>query len=371
MNKKSPLLPVGLYDLLPMEAERESKTVGHLLGVFSQFGYEQVSPPLLEFETNLLAGRGAALAGQTFRVLDPISHTMMGIRADMTLQVARIAVSRLANISRPSRLCYAGPILQSRSEPLRSERQLTQAGIELIGSDALAADAEIIIIAAESLASIGIRDISIDLNLPGLVGELCPEARDNPALQTQIKDAVMRKSTEMIAALPIANSRLLASLSESAGPADKVLAAMQKLRLPHADSLRGLIAHIKKNCPNLILTIDPIEYHGFDYHDGISFSIFAKGLRHDLGRGGRYKVEGEHATGFTIYVTHLLRLLPETQNKKKHVLIPQDISFSNVQDLHKQGIITLYALTNDLQKEAKSLNISAMYSTKSGKLETI
>lgn len=368
MKKKTPLLPSGFYDLLPPDASLESHAIAELLRSFSSFGYEQVSPPLMEFETSLLSDRWEELSKQTFRILDPVSHEMMGIRTDMTSQVGRIAVSRLASQPKPVRLCYAGPILQSQPEPLRNERQLTQAGIELIGSDALQSDAEVIIVAAESLSAIGIKDISIDINLPGLVGQLCPEAHGNSALQSQIKDAVMHKNTEVISSLPIATRDTLVELINVAGPVDKALAALKKLKVPQAAMISDLITRIAKSCPKLKVTLDPIEFRGFDYHSGISFSIFAKGLRHELGRGGRYKVGNEDATGFTIYVTHLLKLLPQA-SKSKTAIVEADENADTLRALHKQGWTTVYALTSNVSKEAKALGIG--FKLVKGKIEKI
>lgn len=354
-------MPSGLYDLLPPDAGKESYAVAQLLATVASFGYEQVSPPLMEFEASLLNGRGKELSDQTFRVLDPLAHEMMGIRADMTLQVARIASSRLAMMPRPLRLCYAGQILQSKAEALHSERQLTQAGAELIGSDAINADAEIIIIAAEALAQLGIEDISVDINLPGLVGELCPEAKDNTVLQAKIKNAVMQKNTDMVAQLPITNNKVLAALLEAAGPVEKALAVLEKFKIAQAAVIHNLVERVSKNCLKVKLTLDPIEYRGFDYHSGISFSIFAKGLRHELGRGGRYMVDGESATGFTIYVTHLLPLLP-SMSQSKYVMVTQDAGTLALRDLRAKGWTTVYALTDNLQKEAGALGIKSQLS---------
>lgn len=127
------LLPAGCYDVLPPFARQESELSAGLLSTFESFGYEQVSPPLIEYSESLLSGRGAALASQIFRLMDPDAHKVMGLRADITLQIARIATSRLAEAPRPLRLCYHGLILRMKGEQLKSDRQLRQAGIELIG----------------------------------------------------------------------------------------------------------------------------------------------------------------------------------------------------------------------------------------------
>jgi ATP phosphoribosyltransferase regulatory subunit len=355
MTKKSPLLPPGFYDLLPPDAAKEFQARAKLLSVFAAFGYEQVTPPLMEFETSLLAARGEDLSGQTFRVLDPLSQNMIGIRSDMTLQVGRIAASRLAS-KETLRLCYAGAILKSRPEPLRTERQLTQAGVELIGSDSLQADAEVIIIAAEALAALGIEDISIDINLPGLAGELCPEARNDAALRAKVKNAIQRKDTDMLASLPIVKGKLMATLINAAGPMEKALHALKGVKLAQIEEVKLLAKRIAKTCPKLSLTFDPMEYRGFDYHSGIGFSIFSRRLRHELGRGGRYMVGGEQATGFTIYVTYLLSLLPALKENKV-VMIDEDAAATVIRKLHKEGWTTLHALTDNPRREAKKLGI--------------
>lgn len=361
MKEKNPLLlPSGLYDLLPPDARMESDALARLLACFESFGYAQVSPPLLEFETSLLSGRGEALASQTFRVMDPMAQAMMGFRPDMTLQVARIATSRLNTAARPLRLCYAGPILQIRPDPLKSERQLTQAGIELIGTDSPNADAEVMTVAAEALMALDIRDISIDINLPGLLIELCPEAQGDPVLRVRIRDAVQRRDAATIAQLPVKRSAMLASLIETAGPVEKTLELLKKASSTQTETLKGVVDILKKNCPQVTFTLDPLEYRGFDYHQGIGFSIFARGLRHEVGRGGRYLTERDNATGFTLYVTHLLRLLAPPKEKKR-ILVPQEAPIDALHKLRAEGWVTLGSLTDKPREEAKHLGCSHIF----------
>ena len=170
------LLPAGLRDLLPPDAETEASAVEALMDVFAAHGYQRVKPPLLEFEDSLLAGSGAAVADQTFRLMDPDSQRMMGLRADTTPQVARIATTRLAGAPRPLRLSYAGQCLRVRGTQLAPDRQIAQAGIELIGCDSPDADAEIVLVAAEALAALGLTRVSFDLTLPMLTPTLLDEA---------------------------------------------------------------------------------------------------------------------------------------------------------------------------------------------------
>src|SRR6516165_2207087 len=157
------LLPSGLRDVLPPEAELEARSVAAIMECFAAHGYERVEPPLLEFEDSLFASSGAATADQAFRLMDPESQRMMALRADTTPQIARLAATRLANIPRPLRLAYSGQCLRIRGTHLQPERQIAQAGIELIGNDTAEADAEIILTAVEALAAVGLSNLSVDL----------------------------------------------------------------------------------------------------------------------------------------------------------------------------------------------------------------
>ena len=168
------LLPEGLHDDLPPGAGHEAETIERLVRHFAGYGYERVKPPLVEFEDSLLSGPGAGLARHMFRLMDPISQRMMGLRPDITPQVARIATTRLAGRARPLRLCYSGQVLRVRGSQLRPERQFAQAGAELIGAGSTEADAEVVLLAAEALAAVGVAGLTVDLTVPALVLLLGP-----------------------------------------------------------------------------------------------------------------------------------------------------------------------------------------------------
>src|SRR5690606_12565941 len=184
------LLPAGLRDVLPPDAAFESAVGQQLLAIFARSGYEQVNPPLVEFEDSFLSGAGAALARDTFRVMDPVSQRMMVVRSDMTPQVARIGTTRLRRSPRPLRLAHAGQVLRVKGSQLRPQRQFRQAGCELIGSDAIAADAEVLLLAAEALAELGVGDLTIDLNLPTLVPAIVTEIGITGPALTRLKAAL-------------------------------------------------------------------------------------------------------------------------------------------------------------------------------------
>src|SRR5262245_52394601 len=174
------LLPAGLRDLLPPDAAFEAQVVEKLIACFAAHGYERVEAPLVEFEDGLLSGAGAAMAADTFRLMDPVSQRMMGLRADITPQIARIAATRLRNAPRPLRLSYAGEVMRVKGTQLRPERQFGQVGVELLGAETAEADAEMVLMAVDALAHVGVLHMTVDLTVPLLVpslGTLSPELR--------------------------------------------------------------------------------------------------------------------------------------------------------------------------------------------------
>jgi ATP phosphoribosyltransferase regulatory subunit len=316
------LLPAGLHDLLPPDAEREAALVEHAMGVFRAHGYERVKPPLVEFEESLLSGVGKAWSLQTFRLLDPESQRMMGVRADMTLQVARLAVTRLLNAPRPLRLCYAGEVLRVGGAQLSPERQFRQIGCELIGSLDAAADAEIVLLAATALIELGVRGLSIDLNLPTLVPAIFAAFGIAGDDDRQLAAALAHRDTAIVGAAPKAGPLLLALL-DVAGPADVAIEKLSRIALPaEAESSRTRLIEtvrlIRLAAPDLKLTIDPLERQGFEYQTGLSFTLFARGARRELGRGGRYRIGGERRTeprgepavGFSLFADAILNAAP-------------------------------------------------------------
>jgi ATP phosphoribosyltransferase regulatory subunit len=366
------LLPAGLYDLLPPEAEIEAEVTGRLMAVLAAHGYERVKPPLVEFEETLLSGAGAAMASDTFRTMDPQSHRMIGVRADMTPQVARIAATRLSHKPRPLRLSYAGQVLRVTGSQMRPERQVGQAGAELIGaSDGPAADVEAIAVAGEALALVGVPDLSVDLTMPTLVpviAEAYGIAGDRAAA---LRAALDRKDAAAVAHLAGEAGELLARLLASAGAAAATRAALDRLDLPEPARqerarLGAVLDGLAAAAPALKVTVDPVENRGFEYHSGISFTFFARvdpslGPLGELGRGGRYQAGDpaapEPATGFTLYTDTILRTLPPPPPPRRRLLVPPDTDRSRAAALRADGWTTVAALlpAADWRQEARRL----------------
>jgi ATP phosphoribosyltransferase regulatory subunit len=355
------LLPAGLRDLLPPDAETEASAVEALMDVFAAHGYQRVKPPLLEFEDSLLAGSGAAVAEQTFRLMDPDSQRMMGLRADTTPQVARIATTRLVNAPRPLRLSYAGQCLRVRGSQIAPDRQVAQAGIELIGHDSPDADAEIILVAAEALAAIGLSRISFDLTLPMLAPTLMDEAGITGVARNALARALDRKDAAEVAAHGGSLAPVLTELLLASGPADRALATLSAVvrgsrGCSLASRLADAVAAIRTRNESLRLTNDPVEFRGFRYENGVSVSIFAPGKHEVLGRGGRYVCgDGEPATGLTLFPDAILRAAPRRQARER-VFVPTGSSQAEAAALRREGYATVAALepaVDDLVEAAR------------------
>ncbi len=310
------LLPAGLQDILPPAAAFEAETVERLLAVFGAHGYERVKPPLIEFEDNLLSGPGASMSPHSFRLMDPVTHRMLALRADMTLQVARIAATRLRNAPRPLRLGYAGQVLRVKGSQLRPERQFGQVGFELIGAPSAAADAEAVLLAAESLAAIGIHELSIDLNLPVLAPAVASALGLEAETTATLVAALDRKDAAAVEEAAGRHAPLFVALLAAMGPAPRAMERLGRLDLPESAAsgrarLADVVGLIRAAAPDLALTVDPAEHRGLEYHTGVGFTVFARRVRGELGRGGHYvSGKGEASTGCTLYTDTLLRALP-------------------------------------------------------------
>jgi ATP phosphoribosyltransferase regulatory subunit len=370
----SALLPAGLRDVLPPDAAHEAGIVERLVACFAGHGYQRVKPPLIEFEESLLGRTNNGLATETFRLMDPVSQRMMGLRSDFTMQVARIATARLRKAPRPLRLCYAGDVLRVKGAQLRPERQFTQIGFELIGALGAPADSEAVLLAAEALQGLGIKRLSVDLTSPMLVPMICAGLGVEPGRGPRsLRGALDRKDAAAVAAAAGVHGKLFARLLGAAGPAKRALATLRALDLPEAaraeaDRLDQVTARVVEANPDLQLTIDPVENRGFEYHTGISFTLFAAGVRGELGSGGRYRAgfgdtgEGEPATGATLYLETIVRALPAPEDKPR-LFLPCGAPVRVSRQLRADGWIVVAGLDTvaDARAEAKRLGCSHVW----------
>jgi len=371
-NNNPALLPAGLRDLLPPDAETEAAAVQTLMDTFAAHGYERVKPPLLEFEDSLLAGSGAAVSEQTFRLMDPDSQRMMGLRADTTPQVARIATTRLANAPRPLRLSYAGQCLRVRGTQLAPDRQVAQAGIELIGCDSPAADAEVVLVGWEALVSLGLERMSFDLTLPTLAPALFDDAGIMGPQRAALARALDRKDAASVTRhggrlAPVLNELLLAS-----GAADRALAALHSVSFPAsarrlAQRLADTVAEIRAHAPAIRLTIDPVEFRGFRYETGVCVTVYAPGRHQELGRGGRYLCgETEPAIGLTLFPDALLRAAPPRPSRPR-VFLPPGHDRTVAAGLRRDGFATVAALADHADVDAEAHRMQCTHILRDGR----
>jgi ATP phosphoribosyltransferase regulatory subunit len=294
---------------------------------------------------------------------------MIAMRADMTPQIARIAGTRLAHLERPLRLSYAGQVLRVQGSQIRPERQVGQAGAELIGAEGPAADVEVIAVAGEALAAVGVPNLSVDITLPTLVPAIAEAYGITGKRVVALREALDHKDAAEVASLSGEAGALLSRLVAMAGLAASARTALDGLKLPprasdERDRLGAVLDGLAAAMPGLTVTIDPVENRGFEYHSGISFAFFARvgrerGPLGELGRGGRYfagaPVAPEPATGFTLYTDMILRTLPEAGTTRR-VLVPHGAEAAAAA-LRAEGWITIAALspTADWHGEARRL----------------
>jgi ATP phosphoribosyltransferase regulatory subunit len=353
------LLPEGLRDLLPPAAEAEAALAHQLMAVFAAHGHARVSPPLVEYEATLGSRLASPARRELLRFTDPVSQHTLALRSDITGQIGRIAVTRMASAPRPLRLSYLGPVLRVRGDQLSPERQSLQAGVEIIGTDHQAAALAVLRLAVEALTSLGITDLSLDLTLPDLVAHL--HAVGLPAGTATLPALQDLLDGKDIASLRAAGASAYQPLIAAAGPAATALprlhalattlppaaAAVLSTRLGPLSALIQTLAQI----PGLNLSLDPTERHGFEYQSWLGFSLFGAGLPYEIGRGGSYALvhpdgHTEPAIGFSLYLDGLV----ETgygHTPQRRLFCPADTSPEAAASLRAQGWATVTALSAD------------------------
>ncbi len=365
------LLPEGFRDRLPPQAEVAARVARAMIDVLASNGYARVAPAIAEFESGLAARSGGATRNQLLRFTDPVSGHTLALRGDITVQVGRIATTRLAEASRPLRLCYHGQVLRLRARQLRPEREIAQLGAELIGNDSVAAASEIVGVAIDALEAAGVRDITIDFTLPDLVETLAVEAL--PLVADQI-DAV-RSELDMKDAggLSALGADAYLPLLAATGPFAE---AVEKLRAIDAGGalasrIAGLEAIAEAVSGRATITLDPTERHGFEYQSWFGFTLFAKGYTAALGRGGTYaisKLDGttEVATGFSLYPDPLIEAVTE-ETENRRLFLPLGTLTSKAAQMRGEGWVTIAAL--DASDSAKALGCA--YVLENGRAEAV
>lgn len=320
------LLPENIADVLPSEARKIEELRRIILDKFQSYGYELVMPPLLEYLESLLAGAGADSDLRTFKLVDQLSGRTMGVRADMTTQVARID-AHLLNRESVTRLCYAGSVLHTRPSGLHATREPVQIGAEIYGHAGLESDAEIQELALASLALAGFTEVRLDLSHVGLLRAIIAEDPKAHANESDLYALLRAKDVSGLRAISAdyrADCRAaLLALPGLYGDASVLTRARDILpawpgivaALDELQSLVGLAGSAS-------VTIDLADLRGYQYESGVMFAIYVPGLPNAVARGGRYDHVGEAfgrarpATGFSMDLRELARLLPVAARKR-------------------------------------------------------
>jgi len=341
MNNDHWLLPEGIEELLPEDAEQIEWMRRRLLDFFSTWGYELVIPPFVEYIDSLLTGMGNDLELQTYKLIDQKNGRMMGIRADMTPQVARIDAHQLARLH-PARLCYIGTVLLTHAEDLSNARSLMQIGAELFGHAGLESDIETLSLMLAMLEQVGIDNIYVDLGHVGIFRGLAKQACLDEKQEAKLFDALQRKATPeidvLLRAFDIEKStkdmlRQLTWLnggSEIIQQARELLQPADKFVHQAINDLENIAVRVQKQNPGIQVHYDLAELRGYHYHTGMVFAAYQPGVGQAIAKGGRYDHIGEvfgrarPATGFSADLRTLMHFATNNSQPIFGIYAPAD-----------------------------------------------
>ncbi len=316
------LLPEYIEDILPAEAARIERLRREVLDLFEVHGYELVMPPLLEYVESLLTGTGHDLDLQTFKLVDQLSGRTLGVRADITPQVARID-AHLLNRSGVTRLCYAGSVLHTVPSGTNRTREPLQIGAELYGHAGIESDVEIQRLMMRALELAGLDALYLDIGHVGIFRSLVRRGRIERELESELFRAIQGKDLPALGELTRSLSRstreALLALPELYGGAEVLVAAAK--RLPAHDEITAALRDLKALSNALsdvarVRCFDLAELRGYHYHSGVVFAVYAEGQPYAIGRGGRYDEVGKAfgraraATGFSLDLREVAALGP-------------------------------------------------------------
>ena len=346
------LLPEGLEDRLPRSAAVAARVTRAALDVMDGHGYDRVQTPSIEFELSMASRMAGVRPRRMFRFVDPISLRTLAIRSDITVQVGRVAATRLADAPRPLRLCYAGQVVTIKGDGLDPTRERLQLGAELIGTDSVAAAAEVVAMAIEALRAAGATGVSVDFTLPDLVDTLAGKAL--PLDPDKIEAVRQELDAKDAGGLVEAGGEAYLPLLTAIGPFDAAierLAAIDAADGPSGGALASRIAGLREIAARVSgmarLTLDPSERHGFEYQSWLGFTFYAEGLSGSVGRGGTYSIIGknEPATGFSLYPDPLIDALALKEVQANTLFLPLGHDAEVATRLRAIGWRTVAALT--------------------------
>ena len=365
------LLPEFIEDVLPNDAARIESMRRQLLDLFKVHGYQYVIPPTLEYMESLITGTGYDLDLATFKVVDQLTGRLMGIRADMTPQAARIDAHML-NHQGVSRLCYAGTVLRTKPDGLARTREPLQLGAELFGHAGIESDIEIQRLMIAALQLLGLNELHIDFSHVAIFEALVQAGNINASLEQALYSALQSKDKVLVASLaadlPADTKAALVNLTNLNGDAS-ILDSAEK-SLPNLPAIKKALADLrvvaaKISSSNVHVSFDLCELRGYNYHSGIVFAAYAKGYAGPIALGGRYDEVGlsfgraRPATGFSLDLRGAVTSLPPA-SLPKAILAPasndatlQASLQASINALRGQGEVVIQLLLNESSSPAE------------------
>jgi ATP phosphoribosyltransferase regulatory subunit len=364
------LLPDGVQETLPPAALSVDLLRRKVLQMYHCWGYDLVMPAMIEFMDSLLTGTAHSLDTKTFSLVDQLTGKQMGVRSDMTPQVARIDAHLLAEDGRKDRierLCYCGHLLHAKTDGITSSRTPLQIGAEIFGNTSVTADVEVVSLMIETLHTVGLNDISIDLGHVGIFRNLVSSTKLDKQQEDLLFDILQRKS---IPELDVYLSELdvpealreqfnhLALLNGDITILDEARLVFEDCNeelLQALDHMQAVIEAVQSKYPNTLINCDLAELRGYNYHTGLVFAAFLPGQGKEIARGGRYDNIGgifgnaRPATGFSADLLNLHQLSNAPQVKTLGILAPNNSDpelNKTIQNLRSEGQRVIVDLTD-------------------------
>ena len=315
-DQKRWLLPDGVDEVLPPRARTLEDLRRKLLDIFDRWGYELVMPPIVEYLDSLLSGIGEDLDLQTFKLIDQLSGRMMGVRADITPQIARIDAHRMVSEA-PQRFCYVGPVVHTLPDKFAGSRNPLQIGAELYGHTGIESDAEVITLLIEVLRAANVPEVTIELGHMGLFHAIFEQGQFDDAFESKVLELLLKKDAtglrELLATTELSediNEHLLALTDLNGGHEVLEQARAALARAPASvgqalDDIENLVRLIRDRVADVDVHLDFAELRGYRYHTGIMFAAYTPDVGRAIAWGGRYDNIGKSfgrlrsATGFS------------------------------------------------------------------------
>ncbi|WP_375740413.1 ATP phosphoribosyltransferase regulatory subunit [Pseudomonas boanensis] len=384
------LLPDGIEEVLPPEAARIEAARRQVLDLFQRWGYDFVVTPHIEYLESLLTGAGQDLDLRTFKVTDPQSGHLMGFRADITPQVARIDAHTLRREG-PNRLCYAGSVLHAKPRALSTSRSPIQLGAELYGDASPASDVEVISLMLEMLELAAVPDVHMDLGHVGIYRGLAKAAGLSGEVERSLFDALQRKAIdevdELTEGLPADLASMLRALAELCGGREVLdLAQGVLMDAPTEvhralDELIAIADALELRYPELPLYFDLGELRGYHYHTGVVFAAFVPGVGQSIAQGGRYDDIGADfgrarpATGFSTDLKTLVTLGSMAQAQELPGVWAPDSHdlylWREVKRLRAEGVRVVQSLPGQGLADAQEVGCDRQLSLQGGRWQVV